>query len=1057
MKFRALPIDLLRLILDRLEFNDYVRLYNTLDKGIHQSFSFARVFTEIHVYVDDEVSRLDAFNLLAIVRNVSTLTVDKSLKWPPHLLRLLTTLNPLQLRICASPLDASAADIVHRYLEEVSDQSERRIARLLTPSLLPKFSRLTPQLEHLELYDPSSNPLKRGTFLSPMLDTPWNDDEPFQSRLSYYRFPLASLTSFTIECVSTAIWDAMSASLPVSLRKLSLQTNYSLDLASLVDSFPMLEDLYVGVVQDYHGCPSWKSTNSEGALPQSLLRFAIATRGHAQLWLLLEHCKLVSSNVTTLEIHASEHWDNQFDLELDLRLYLPPSITKALIHLPLVATVLNLPTSLTALDLVQNFLAPQLGPILPSLTHLTTLHLKLNDRIDITGSRDRRYVAKLISGRSILAAELKLFQMLPKTLTRLSIEGGCDMGPSSAAIEDLPPKLRSLSLPYLNLAEIDILSKHLPSCYLTISEPIELWSSTNGRFLRSSEVSPLWSPVIDLDAWIATVARHYIQLHAQFVLKLAVPYKKLKLENESCSVETLCLTSDLLVRIESPTTKSRHDIPQLGRVFVCFPNLRKLILVDSSTAASPAGSWTLQHHGTTTRQLDLPLSALPPSMTYLEVFDAHIRILLDSPTAAPNLSFIATNTTCSIPKGLDLSQLKLLPNLMFLAAPNWIIPSILARKWLLSDLERLEFCISLYDYEVLDFLADKEIDLRSRSHIELSISYIPTGYYLPSSWWSGISDLTWFTIKDETDVQLSKLLTAQKLPSDALAAGQTACGPLGSIVKSVACAKSLKRRHVILPSSAKSVRLMGSENNLWRLVTAVKTKERTAPESPRVEAFTTFSTNLVRLELQGVLDWSVWLKAIPKSVKYLRVRADLQACSLNNLWLGLKVLILECVSNLASDSYSGTHYLPDTLRHLCISVPHDFRLWSYRHFKSLKTLFIASPTLRHARKVRKREVNAKQLDRFDIVYKATQSRRPWSPNSSSDSDDSDSSEDSDHAYYSSDSEPHLPSAPVAPKKEEDLDPDDKFVVVHPVRNLKRSAAALVDDYCRRIEDIWNDD
>lgn len=1037
MQLRALPIDLWRPILDRLELNDYVRLWNTFDIGIHKTFSFSHAFTQIHLYIDYEVSRIDVYNFLTLVRNVGTLSVDKSLKWPPHLLRLFTTLNPLRLHICATPLDGSAASILHRYLDGRSDKSERSIARLLTPSLLPKFSRLMPRLEHLELTDPTSDTSKRNTTKSSMLESPWKDVEPFESRLSYYRFPVTSLTSFAIDCVNEDVWYTMSRSLPVSLRVLSLRTNFCLDLVSLVDRFPSLEDLDARVVDGCDECPEWESSNSEATFPSTLRRLSISANNPCYAKTLLLDSHFATSNASELEIHASlpSHRDNR-GKTLDLGSLLPPTITKLLFRLHHYATLLTVPASLVSLDLsTQDIEAPQLASILSSLNNLVTLQLTLIANIDIIGSGDTprsRYLSTLRRNRS---TPIALFHLLPKRLTSLVIEGGSNLKPSKSAIEDLPQTLERLELPYFNLKMIDVLRRHLPSGHLTISEPIELWNSSNGRYLQSPEVSSLWSSVVDLDAWADAMNRHYSDLHTRFIINFTS--KKLKQAKNTTEVDTLFLTSGPESRHGSITLQSPYDLPHFGHILDGFPNLRRLLVRSSSPATSYASSSPSQRQKPSYCNVVFPLSKLPSSMTYLEVFDPKILIQLDTTLVTSRITFIATSTYFTVEEGVLSTDLELLPNLTFLDAPNWRVPSAWALKLLAKDMERLAVEVSMYDYEVVDFLtSDKVVCLRNRPNVDVSICYTPTGYWLPSSWWSGTTEVTWSSMKDETKILLSNLLSTEKLPADVLSIGRNAQGPIGSNLNRITCSSSFKRRQVCLPSSAKSVILMGSRVKDWKLVTAVKLKERTTPDSPRVGAFSEFPTNLVRLELEGVIEWSDWRYLLPDGLEYLRVRVNLNQddLGLSYKFVRLKVLVMECTSIVVGrDRFKDPHFsIPESVQHLCLSLPHCMDAWSYLNFYSLKTLFIASPTLQCARKLRKKRMTGvAQLDRFDIVYQ-------------------EGLVEQEAMRYSRLASSFLSSV------EEVADPDDKFVVVRPVADLKRAAPKLVDDYCRRIEEIWND-
>lgn len=892
----------------------------TFNRGFQKTLAFPGIFEAIHVEPSSGSYQSEVYYFLKAVRNVNRLTFDKAVTWPAGAVQLFSTLNPQDLDLYTSLVDANAISLLNRCKNDTADKVERHISHLLTPLLLPKLSRLAHRLMQLRLF--SGPPLVDNKVRISYLESLWKP-QATQDRDSYYRFP-PTLTSLVIgDSINELAWNAISSALPDTIRTLSIRATFSLDVASLITKFPLMEDFFCGPAIGGPEQPQWSKDGSTQKIPDTLDRFAFEVASPSQAISLLEDSNLTNSKATVFELRTIfERPDagDQKPVLMDLKALLPSSITEASVILVAADIaqsarwcISSLPQNLTTLVVRQNVSNPLFLTALRSLQHLTTLKLIIENHIDIIGSKDSPVPRNSPPGFPALRpVPIALFSLVPKTVTRFEVRGS-RLPPPKSAVRDLPPSLISLTLPSFDLSRVEDMRNHLPRCYLVLSEPVKLWTSKNGELLRSAKVSKSWSSAVSLDTWADEVTRHYSDLMVHFRVNYeSVPRLDLAAALKSSpEVKELSLSTDLSLHHGTVTTSLRSVI-QHHHVFAGYPNLQKLVLSIPGKSAV---------------RRNLTMSDLPPSLTHLEVFDSQVNIWLCG-TATPRLAYIATNSTC----GDATRDWKPPSSLTYLDAPKWKLKSKNVLEWSLLGYEKFIAGVYLADYEVAEFLVGGNIDQKTRSNMDVTITYRPTGLLVPTRGGSAAWDITWESIKERTNTFLMELLRV-KTPSDK--ASHRIRGfkdTIGAVVKRLSCDEELHEHTIRIPYSAQVVSLMAPKGVKWSLGTVSSKKIRAGtlkrPLQWNMEAgmeSAYFFSNLVRLELGGILKFQVLASSLPKSLMYFKLSLTISDFRIDMHKLSrLKVLIIQQERKSKRESTQlrlGRDSLPSSLKHLALVAP----------------------------------------------------------------------------------------------------------------------------------------
>lgn len=398
--------------------------------------------------------------------------------------------------------------------------------------------------------------------------------------------------------------------------------------------------------------------------------------------------------------------------------------------------------------------------LIPQLLHLS---------ISTSSRSDALYLctAKMEATGQVPNHPYIVIAKLPRSL--LSLEIRCDATPlETEGIAELPPGLRSLTFKFFELSRVSELRKVVPACYLSLRQPIELWTSQNGLFLTQNEFAPFWSASFDLASWQRQLRQWRNTNKVSFSLNFRAPtdtleYLQLKVH----------FPSDLITLQADSNDGSSIPWEQVLAFDLLSRDCPQLVQIDANLAKAPKPFYRLPESLTS---LDLQNTPLPPRF---------MRGAHDS------LEFLVASSVYEDPG--------LFPNdsLTHLDTPNWTFEAEDILKWDISGFDVLNCSIrGMPDFEVIPFL---KAVADSCTEAALSISYFVTGHLLSHPSADPSQNITWALIKSETDKILNKIIHA---PTDVDSA------PLASIVTSLTQSNEVGRgRAICIPKSAVTVSL----------------------------------------------------------------------------------------------------------------------------------------------------------------------------------------------------------------------------------------------------------
>ena len=128
---RRLPPSILRLIAQRLCLWDLGRLFWTFDKNIQKLLAFPGVVDVVRL----DSPTINGLNLyfLRSLRDVTRVEVLTTIKWPLTETPLLSTLNPLELRLDDGIITPEIASMVQDRRSQGRTRFERRMAGVGNP------------------------------------------------------------------------------------------------------------------------------------------------------------------------------------------------------------------------------------------------------------------------------------------------------------------------------------------------------------------------------------------------------------------------------------------------------------------------------------------------------------------------------------------------------------------------------------------------------------------------------------------------------------------------------------------------------------------------------------------------------------------------------------------------------------------------------------------------------------------------------------------------------------------------------------------------------------
>ena len=723
------PGDVMQIIASMLALSDLVALYATRNRRIQVLLTRPSLISILYIERKSKIWSFDTRLFLSSIRDVGELRFGTSASLMPNTLPLLKTLNPVTIKFGCAPLSKAAVSILNTYNYGSPTKEERRLGRLMTAIFLPKFSRLTPRLETLEL----PNTVIYPSSYEKTIDWVWNNPDQLRcDRSSLYRFP-PSLTSIELS-VSGFQVDPLVDALPSTMLSLTL-TNVlgSLNIRTITSRLPQLNHL--SIEESFSGYLQlvWQSSAGD-SFPKALTSLAISCSQIRDVIDLMVDSQISQSSLASFKLTITNYFTLERSVKpIDFRYLLPPTITK--LDLKLKSTdapaIVSLPVSLKHLSIQRKTPDPKSMDTLTQLTNLQTLELDAaGNRIYGFRSAPGAVIVKSSSSESDLASTeergLHLAVIpcgqLARSITHLTVRQF-----SYSLTEDdiylLPPALVFLSVSRFNLNCLPTLRSVLPRCFLQIEDPIEVATLPNCDLLCLPEFG--WKTrSLDVFKWANAVAKHYQTQFVRFKLSLSgdprSAYKNLRK-----------LKVDLPSQLTGPITLEIPSFFYTSNMLLSNCCLRKLVLNLPKKAAA---------HGS------FSLSVLPASLTHLELYCPSQVIQMGMLPSL--LCYLATDTTAKF-----LALVVKSPSLKHLDAPNWNFMALELRKWDLSAFDRLSTQThGLMDHEVPGFLESTKLT-NPHDQLALTINFLPTGIMLSKS----ITDVDYKSIQTLTADALSLL------------------------------------------------------------------------------------------------------------------------------------------------------------------------------------------------------------------------------------------------------------------------------------------------------------
>ena len=646
-------------------------------------------------------------------------------------------------------------------------------------------------------------------------------------------------------------------SFPTTLLGLELFKPKSLEiLADVFDRFPCLTSLRLELPDE---APRDFDPRAM-VIPNSLTFLHLSTLTFPPI-MNLRHC-IASSSVSELIIEDSFIPAIEEDDTLSLRHLLPIGIEKLTLNELYSAwpvsrrfQLTDFPSSLAELTYHMYF------PHLPVFSQFSACKLKsLNIRFAhrrMNASMDAQYCKTPFP-----------FGDLPRSLTSLRLDGAGFKYLEEHEIDNLPSSLTSLHTAFFRLELVGYFRNRFPGCFLDITQPIHF-----------EDVQYVWESILsnesshfDLSELLHRIRTHFFIKRVSF--KLSVLSLGCWPLAKSCTIvyEPDSKMKSFLVNSDTIYSVFSRDCAK------AFYNLKSLDIDLPS-----AGSTTIS------------LSALPSGLTSLDLHSTPVILsTLYMPSGLTSIKSLAELDLCS-----PVGDIKL-PPFQHLDAPFW---SFSADSISLIGLQGMSCfrarIIGLADYNILDFLT-KKVDSKTRSCMDLSIVYVPTGsiIQLDRDNSSNNATITWDLLVASTTRILYQLL------ADPFSGPEDMIGRVVSSLK--AHSENIR---VFIPSSATKVTL---NPGTYLTLTADGLTLPTSPTTllrPNVlhtrlytpdSFFFSNHSPLRHLELVGVAVSADWWTSLPNNLEVLLISTS-SSFSTNYAHLPsqLRTFVYFCNSNRA--------------------------------------------------------------------------------------------------------------------------------------------------------------
>lgn len=481
MELRRLPFDIAQQIWSTLPIIEQARLYATFDRSIHRTLlKVTRVAGDLYQVGKEPYVR----TFLSQLRDVVELR-DDSERTSVFQNSLLAALNPLEVSLYYLPLHLSPLSSEKASLAERQGPLLDCLSNLDLATLFPRLHTLS-----LDVGIPNARQLLR------------HKTSNNGGLADFVSFP-STLTSLSIAFSEGSLVDVLDV-LPPTLLHLDISLQGGLmPLPPLFARLPLLTSLtsYDQLAPLENGAtlpPALTNLNlsSFSKFPSDFFNSFVAT----------------SLRTFTIQYVLLPRHSSQFDFGTPLQSVKDLSVKfRFNYQQPNIFEVHSLPIGLTRLTFALPHHSRQFGlPIasLHSLTYLKLENQRFGHKIHLRSSKTDTEIEPDLPPPKMKRYPLSFdILRLPKNLITLVLESPIASA-TNGAIVDFPRSLVSLSTPKIHLNIATELCAARPHLYLSLSRPIKLWDSINGKQLQA-DLHNLWSPVLDIQAFEHAAASYY--------------------------------------------------------------------------------------------------------------------------------------------------------------------------------------------------------------------------------------------------------------------------------------------------------------------------------------------------------------------------------------------------------------------------------------------------------------------------------------------------------------------------------------------------------------------
>ena len=525
--FKGIDVYVARRIWRYLDAGTLSRLYATFDFSVQRLLCTSHGLDHVTLLSHEATPLWQLWMFLKSVRNVKSLQLQNVTWTAFELSTILRKANPQELVLGDYLVLEPVVDALNRIPTAVED--EESALECFTSLMLPDFTVLTPRLERLRF---SGNPAHFSVspdFIHFGHGRPrWMDQarglgtSPF---LIYFPLPL-SLQSLQLDLISISDLTECVKHLPKTLTSFKANTPLDRDrnLPSRLDCGP-----YLPLLETYEWNDHDISDRLEmsAAWPKTLTDLSLGTFHRFPSKLLCPSFRELPLVRLTLDLPARVYETPTVTSSPDIFLEnLPPTLQYMKLSVSSedryasFRVIESLPTQLREVWLDFHDCHPWLPASLSSLRRLEklTLDIRKRDKFFPIGEAEASDPDIMSLRIRALPSNLKTLVLRPSSL--LSMRGNPFEFIPIECIPSFPASLTALTLPCCDLVWAKEFHEHWPNTSLTISEPVDVWTSPNGKLLQA-EFPTLWAPELITSTFERTVHEDYTGMNILLCSRLA--------------------------------------------------------------------------------------------------------------------------------------------------------------------------------------------------------------------------------------------------------------------------------------------------------------------------------------------------------------------------------------------------------------------------------------------------------------------------------------------------------------------------------------------------------